>query len=158
MEIKLEYIGDKKFNAQTTKSSFILDAKEITPVEYFAIGIIGCTGVDLVTFADNDGYLVKDYSVKAEIERQLSVPYKFKSLHIIYKFNGSFDELKAKRYILASLESYCTTINSIRDSVEVSYTIIYNNKIIANKEKIISGGGMGGSVEFDDGFGGACCS
>lgn len=157
MEINLEYLEDKKFKATTTKSSFILDAKEITPVEYFAAGIIGCTGVDLVTFANNDGYLVKNYSVKAEIERQLSVPYKFKSLHIIYKFDGSFDEVKAKRYILASLESYCTTINSIRDSVEVSYTIIYNSKTIANKEKIISGGGSGG-LEFDDGFGGACCS
>jgi putative redox protein len=159
MEINLEYLGDNKFNAKTAKSSFILDAKEITPVEYFAIGIIGCTGVDLVTFADKDGYLVNNYSVKAQIQRQLDVPYKFKSLHVIYKFDGSFDDIKAKRYILASLESYCTTINSIRDSVEVFYTIIYNGKTIANKESIISGGGSNsGGIILDDGFGGACCS
>jgi putative redox protein len=157
MEINLEYLDDNRFNTTTTKSSFTLDCKDITPVEYFAAGIVGCTGIDLVTLADKDGYLVKNYTLKAQIERQLSLPYKFKSLHIIYKFDGSFSELKAKRYILSSLESYCTTINSIRDSVEVRYTIIYNGEKIANREKILSGS-ITKNIEIDDGFGGACCS
>ena len=156
MNVSLEYLGDKKFKANTVKSSYILDCKEITPVEYFATGIIGCTGIDLVVMAENDGYAVSNYSVKAEIERQTEVPMKFASMHIIYDFEGSFDAVKAKRYILASLESYCTTVNSIRDSVKISYSIIYNGEKIADKESIASGGG--GSIEMDDGFGGACCS
>ena len=48
MNVSIEYLGDKKFQANTTKSSYIMDCKEITPVEYFATGIIGCTGIDLV--------------------------------------------------------------------------------------------------------------
>ncbi len=156
MNVSLEYLGEKKFKANTTKSSYILDCKEITPVEYFATGIIGCTGIDLVVMAEKDGYAVSNYKVSAEIERQMEVPMKFASLHIIYDFEGSFDPVKSKRYILASLESYCTTVNSIRDSVKISYTIIYNGDKIADKESIISGGG--GSIELDDGFGGACCS
>ena len=156
MEITLKYLGDKKFQADTSKSSFILDAKEITPVEYFAAGIIGCTGIDIVTFAKKDGFEIKNYSVKAEIVRQLVVPYKFGSIHIIYSFDGEFEELKAKRYILSSLESYCTTVNSIRDSVKVEYTIVYNGKTIANQESIASGNGEIKILE--DEFGGACCS
>ncbi len=156
MNVSLEYLGEKKFKANTTKSSYVLDCKEITPVEYFATGIIGCTGIDLVVMAEKDGYVVSNYKVSAEIERQMSVPMKFASLHMIYEFEGSFDAVKAKRYILASLESYCTTINSIRDSVKISYTIVYNGEKIAVKESIASGGG--GSIEMDDGFGGACCS
>jgi len=155
MEVSLEYIGEKKFKAKTVKSSYILDCKEITPVEYFATGIIGCTGIDLVAMAEKDGFAVNDYRVKAEIDRQMEVPMKFASMHIIYDFCGSFDAVKAKRYILASLESYCTTVNSIRDSVKISYTIIYNGEKIADKESIASGAG---SIEMDDGFGGACCS
>jgi putative redox protein len=155
MNVSLEYLGEKKFRADTTKSSYILDCKEITPVEYFVTGIIGCTGIDLVVMAEKDGYVVSNYKVSAEIERQMEVPMKFASLHIIYQFDGSFDALKGKKYILASLESYCTTINSIRDSVEITYTIIYNGKKIADRESIASGGG---SIEMDDGFGGACCS
>ncbi len=156
MKVSLNYLGDKKFEAKTSKSSFIMDAKEITPVEYFAAGIIGCTGIDLAVFAEKDGYEIKNYSVEADIVRQLAVPYKFGSIHIIYKFEGDFDELKAKRYILSSLESYCTTVNSIRDSVKVEYTIVFNGKTIADKEGIVSGNGK--ILELEDGFGGACCS
>jgi putative redox protein len=153
MDVSIEYLGEKKFKANTTKSSYILDCKEITPVEYFATGIIGCTGIDLVVMSEKDGYEVKNYSVKAEIVRTEAVPMKFASMHIIYDFEGEFDATKAKRYIGASLESYCTTINSIRDSVKVSYTIIHNGEKIADKEELISL-----SVPLEDGFGGACCS
>lgn len=153
MNVSVEYLGDKKFKANTTKSSYILDCKEITPVEYFATGIIGCTGIDLVMMAEKDGFEVRNYSVKAEIERTASVPMKFSSMHIIYDFEGDFDATKAKRYIGASLESYCTTVNSIRDSVTVSYTIVQNGQIIADKETLMSM-----NIKLEDGFGGACCS
>lgn len=152
MNVSVEYLGEKKFKANTIKSSYILDCKEITPVEYFATGIIGCTGIDLVMMAEKDGYIVSNYTVSAEIERQNEVPMKLASMHIIYTFEGSFDAVKAKRYILASLESYCTTVNSVRDSVKISYTIIHNGKTIAEKESIVSGGG----TVLEDGFGGAC--
>lgn len=154
MNVSIEYLGDKKFQANTTKSSYIMDCKEITPVEYFATGIIGCTGIDLVVMSEKDGHEVKDYTVKAEIERISVAPMKFGSIHIIYDFKCDYDVQKARRYILSSLESYCTTVNSIRDSVKVSYTIIHNGEKIADKESIISGGG----TLLEDGFGGACCS
>ncbi len=156
MEIVLNYLGDKEFDVKTGKSGFKMDAKEITPVEYFASGLIGCTGIDLVVLAQKDGYEVKNYTLKADIVRQLAVPYKFGSVHITYSFEGDFEELKAKRYILSSLESYCTTVNSIRDSVKIEYTIIYNGKKIADKESIISGDGK--IIEIEDSFGGVCCS
>lgn len=152
MNLSVEYLGDKKFKANTLKSSYIIDCKEITPVEYFATGIIGCTGIDLVMMAQNDGYEVSNYKVSANIERSTDVPMKLNSLHITYEFDGSFDEQKAKRYILASLESYCTTVNSVRDSVKISYTIIQNSKTIANNKSIASGQG----TTLEDGFGGAC--
>ena len=104
--------------------------------------------------AEKDGYEVSNYTVKAEIERTESVPMKFASMHIIFEFDGEFDATKAKRYIGASLESYCTTVNSIRDSVKVSYTIIQNGEMIAENEGLISMG----SIATEDGFGGACCS
>lgn len=154
MNVSVEYLGEKKFKANTIKSSYTLDCKEITPVEYFATGIIGCTGIDLVMMAEKDGFEVTNYSVKAEIERTETVPMKFASMHIIYDFEGAFDATKAKRYIGASLESYCTTVNSIRDSVKVTYTIIQNGKIIVENEGLLSMG----NITSEDGFGGACCS
>jgi len=152
MNVSVEYLGDKKFKANTLKSSYVINCKEITPVEYFATAIIGCTGIDLVMMAENDGYVVSNYTVSAEIERTMDVPMKLSTMHIIYAFDGAFDAVKAKRYILASLESYCTTVNSVRDSVKITYTIIHNGVNIADNESIVSGGG----TVLEDGFGGAC--
>ena len=154
MNVSVEYLGEKKFKANTLKSSYVLDCKEITPVEYFATGIIGCTGIDLVMMAENDGYVVSNYKVSAEIVRTTDVPMKLDSMHIIYAFDASFDSVKAKRYILASLESYCTTVNSVRDSVKISYSIILNGTNIVNNASIASGQG----TVLEDGFGGACAS
>ena len=47
----------------------------------------------------------------------------------------------AARFVMASLETYCSTINTIRDSVKISYTIIHNGKTIRENESMISGGG-----------------
>lgn len=154
MNVSIEYQGDMKFNATTTKSSFVIDCKEITPVEYFATSIIGCTGIDLVMMAKKDGFEVNNYKVNADVIRQTTVPMKFSSVHITYSFDSEFDDTKAKRYIGASLESYCTTVNSVRDSVEISYTIIHNGNTIVENEKLLSMK----SIVTDDGFGGACCS
>lgn len=154
MNVSVEYLGDMKFNATTTKSSFTIDCKEITPVEYFATSIIGCTGIDLVMMAQKDGFIVNNYKVNADIERQTTIPMKFSSVHITYTFDSEFDNIKAKRYIASSLESYCTTVNSIRDSVDIAYTIIHNGDKIIDNEKLLSIK----HITTDDGFGGACCS
>lgn len=76
------------------------------------------------------------------------------TMHIIYDFESSFDGQKSRRYILASLESYCTTVNSVRDSVKIQFSIIHNGVKIADKESIFSGE----SIVLEDGFGGACGS
>ena len=108
----------------------------------------------------NNGYELRNYSVEAEIERRTEPPAKFESLHVIYRFDGAFDALQARRWILASLESYCTTVNSVRDSVKIFYTIVYNGETLADKESILSGTGSSrsGDLPIEDGFGGICCA
>ncbi|ADV46571.1 OsmC family protein [Nitratifractor salsuginis] len=156
MTISLDYLGDNKFKAKTGEYAFLINANEITPVEYFAAGILGCTGIDIAAFAERDGYELRDYSVEGEIERRMEPPVKFESLHIIYRFSGRFDPVRARRYVLSSLESYCTTVNSIRDSVKISYSIIYNGETIVEKEEILSGCDTE-RPHLEDGFDGVCC-
>ena len=47
---------------------------------------------------------------------------------------------------MASLETYCSTINTIRDSTVITYTIIHNGNVIRENESMISGGGS--AVDF----------
>ncbi len=49
--------------------------------------------------------------------------------------------MMASRWVMASLETYCSTINTIRDTTEISYSVVHNGDVICENEKMISGGG-----------------
>lgn len=136
MNVSLEYKGDKVFKANTSKSYYTLDIKDITPVEYFATSTIACTGIDLVIMSENDGYTIKDYKVSAQTIRSTSVPMKFESFHITYMVNADFPKGKAQEYIVSSLTKYSTTINTIRGTVDIRYSIILNGIKIINEKSL----------------------
>ena len=49
--------------------------------------------------------------------------------------------MTAGRWVMASLETYCSTINTIRDTTAITYSITHNGKLIRENEQMISGGG-----------------
>jgi len=136
MNVSLKYLGENQFKAYTTKTNYLLDINKITPIEYFATSTIACTGIDLVILAEENGYSISDYEVSAQTIRSISTPMKFESFHITYIVNANFDKYEAKKFILASLSKYSTTINSIRKTVVIQYSIVLNGIKILNKQFI----------------------
>ena len=130
-----------KFEAKTAKSSFVIDCPVITPVEYFLSGIITCSATDMILMPKNQGKTVIDLKIDGDVVRAEPHPAKFDTLHLTYSFNSDADDLMASRWVMASLETYCSTINTIRDTTAISYTIIHNGNTIKEDEKMISGGG-----------------
>ncbi|HIP13985.1 MAG TPA: OsmC family peroxiredoxin [Sulfurimonas autotrophica] len=141
MRVSVSHKEDMKFEAKTEKSSFIIDCPVISPVEYFLAGIITCSATDLVMIPKNQGKSVTDLVVDGDVVRAEDHPRKFVKLHLIYSFNSDADDVTAARWVMASVETYCSTINTIRDTTEISYTITHNGKLIRENEKVISGGG-----------------
>ena len=148
MKIKIQHKQEMKFEATTAKSSFVIDCPTISPIEYFLSGIITCSATDIVLIPKEQGFEVTDLSVEGDVVRADGHPAKFQTLHLDYSFNSSADELAAARWVMASLETYCSTINTIRDSVKISYSITYNGKKIKENESLISGGGV--DIDFGD--------
>ncbi len=146
MKITVSHQSEMKFEAKTDKSSFIIDCPQISPIEYFLSGIIGCTATDIVMLPKQQGFEVKNLSVSGEVIRNESAPKKFNSLHLEYSFESDADDVLAGRWVMASLETYCSTINTIRDTTAITYTIIHNGMAIRENETMISGGGN--SVDF----------
>lgn len=146
MKITVSHQEAMKFEAKTEKSSFIIDCPQISPIEYFLSGIITCSATDVVMLPKQQGYEVSNLQVDGEVVRNESAPKKFNSLHLEYRFDSNADDTLAARWIMASLETYCSTINTIRDTTAISYTIVHNGKTIRENEKMISGGGS--SVDF----------
>ncbi len=141
MKVTVSHQEGMKFEAKTEKSSFIIDCPQITPVEYFLAGIITCSATDIVLLPKNQGKTVTDLVVDGDAVRNDDHPRKFNTLHLEYSFNSDGDDMMAARWVMASLETYCSTINTIRDSVVISYSITHNGNKIRENEKMISGGG-----------------
>jgi len=146
MKITVSHQNEMKFEAKTEKSSFIIDCPQISPIEYFLSGIITCSATDVIMLSKQQGYEVTNLEVSGEVVRNESAPRKFNTLHLEYRFDSNADDTLAARWVMASLETYCSTINTIRDTTAISYTIIHNGNMIREHEKMISGGGS--SVDF----------
>ncbi len=142
MKIVVSHKEGMAFEAKTEKSSFIIDCPQISPIEYFLSSIIACSATDMIMIPKNQGKTVTNLSVEGDAERNEDFPRKFNTLHLTYNFDSDADDTMAARFVMASLETYCSTINTIRDSVKISYTIIHNGKTIRENEVMISGGGV----------------
>ncbi len=138
MNLTIEHKEGRSFTAKGSKGEFLLDEHIASAQEYFVAGMLACSGVDIVELAKKNGTEVKNLSLKAEMVRSEKKPNKFDEAHIIYGFECDADAMAARRWVLASIETYCTTINSIRDSVKITYSIVYNGAHIAEKDEIIS--------------------
>lgn len=142
MKVTVSHLSEMKFEAKTDKSSFIIDCPQITPIEYFLAGIISCSATDMVLMPKNQNKTVSNLIIDGDALRNEDFPKKFNTLHLDYRFDSDADDIMAARWVMASLETYCSTINTIRDSVAVSYSVTHNGKKIKDNEKIISGGGL----------------
>ncbi len=141
MKVSITHKDGMKFEAKTSKSSFIIDCPVISPIEYFLSAIITCSATDIILIPKNQGKSVTDLVVDGEAVRNEEHPCKFNTLHLTYSFNSDGDDETAARWVMASLETYCSTINTIRDTTAITYSITHNGKLIREKEEIISGGG-----------------
>ena len=141
MKIEVTHKDEMRFEAKTAKSSFIIDCPTISPIEYFLSGIITCSATDMILMPKNQGKTVTDLVVEGEVVRAEPHPAKFDTLHLSYKFNSDADDVTAARWVMASLETYCSTINTIRDTTAISYSITHNGNLIRDNEKMISGNG-----------------
>ena len=146
MKVSIVHQDGMKFEAKTAKSTFIIDCPTISPVEYFLAGIITCSATDIVLIPKNQDKTVTDLVVDGEVLRADSHPCKFNTLHLTYSFNSDGDDTLAARWVMASLETYCSTINTIRDTTAITYSITHNGNLIKENEKMISGDGS--SIDF----------
>ena len=154
MKISIAHKEAMKFEAITTKSSFIIDCPTISPIEYFLSGIIACSASDVYMLPQNQGKTVTELVVDGEVKRADDHPKKFETLHLTYTFNSDADsDDQAARWVMASVETYCSTINTIRDTTKISYTIVHNGTTIRKNEEMISG--QGTNVDLGDLD--ACC-
>jgi len=148
MKVTVAHKEGMKFEATTAKSSFLIDCPVISPIEYFLAGLIACTTSDLIAIPKSQDKVVTDLVVDGEVVRNESHPRKFNSFHLEYSFSSDVDATTAARWVMASVETYCSTINTIRDTTSITYSITYNGEKIRENEQMISG--QGANIDLGD--------
>ena len=125
--------------AKTSKSSFEIKPSLISPVEYFLAGTISCSLTDMVMLPKKQGYNISDISITGDVTRNDTPPRKFNNVNLLYSFNSDADNVIARRWVLSTLETYCSTLNTIRGVSKIRFSIIHNGDLIADKDEITSG-------------------
>lgn len=139
MVVELAHKEGCLFEARCSKESFVIDAHNISPLEYFVGGMLSCCGTDMLQQSRKQGLPAQNLTVRAEVIRSSRPPNHFDAVHLIFEFDSEAEDITARRWVLASLEAYSSTINTVRFCARIYYTIRHNGELVADMDGIISG-------------------
>ena len=134
MESKVVWKGGMAFTGSSDSGYLIpLDAKKragghemgFQPLQLFAIGLVGCTGMDVISILNKKRQEVTEFEVSAHIERAEEHPRVFTKIIIEYKVTGKdLDQQAVERAVELSETRYCPAQAMLEKAAEISHKII----------------------------------
>jgi putative redox protein len=84
------------------------EGKGMKPMELIAIGLAGCTAMDVISILAKKRQEVTDFEVSVHADRASEHPKVFTQVEIVYKLTGKgIDPAAVERAIQLSAEKYC---------------------------------------------------
>ena len=133
MKAKVTLIDKLQFSAVSDSNhAIILDAgKDMSydqgcrPKELFLMGLISCTGMDVVSLLRKMRVPFKDITISADAETSTEHPTIFTKIHIIYTIIGdNIDESKVEKAITLSMERYCAVTAMLEKTTRITHSYI----------------------------------
>lgn len=134
MEAKAVWKGDLTFVGSADSGfSLVMDTfKEVggnesgfRPVELIAIGVAGCTGMDVISILKKKRQEVTSFEVLVHATRATEHPKKITHMLIEYVVTGkNIDPAAVERAVQLSEEKYCPSIATIRNNVTIENKIV----------------------------------
>lgn len=95
-----------------------------TPVEMVLQAAAICSAMDVVTILNKRHKTITSFELEAQGARRDSFPRIFTAIHIVYKVNGpNITQEEVEKAVRLSHETYCSVINMLKPTVEVSYAV-----------------------------------
>ena len=133
MKAKVTLIDKLQFSAVSDSNhAIILDVGKDTsydqgcrPKELVLMGLIGCTGMDVVSLLRKMRVPFKDITISADAETSTEHPTIFTKIHIIYTIIGdNIDESKVEKAITLSMERYCAVTAMLEKTTRITHSYI----------------------------------
>jgi putative redox protein len=136
-EIKIQWLGNMLFNADTLGGSFKIDAAEesggqglgVRPKALMLTSLAGCSGMDIVSLLKKMRAEVANIEINVTGELTEEPPKIYNKVHVEYFFYGSdFQKDKIEKAVALSAEKYCGVMEMFRQFAEVTSEIKYIKK------------------------------
>ena len=134
MESKIVWKGGMAFSGTAGSGYLIpLDSKKevggrdlgFQPLQLFAIGLVGCTGMDVISILQKKRQEVTSFEVSAEITRADEHPKVFTKIILEYKIGGkNLDKEAVERAVELSETKYCPAQAMLEKTAEITHKII----------------------------------
>lgn len=98
--------------------------ESLRPLQLFAIGLVGCTGMDVISILQKKRQEITAFEVSAQIQRAEDHPKVFTKILLEYKVTGKNLDLKAiERAVELSETRYCPAQAMLEKTAEISSKI-----------------------------------
>jgi len=129
MDAKVSWKGGMEFDGLagstmkvplSSRSADSNSADGFKPMELFAIGLAGCTAMDVISILEKKRQEISKFEVDVHTERASEHPRVFTSAIITYKLSGkNIDPLAVERAIDLSSTKYCPAQAMLSKVVEI---------------------------------------
>ncbi|MBG0788288.1 MAG: OsmC family protein [Anaerolineaceae bacterium] len=133
MHAKAVWNGDMGFTGANQDGFLVpMDAQKqvgghdmgFRPLELLAIGLAGCTGMDVISILKKKRQEITQFEVNAEVERAAEHPKVFTKIVLEYKFSGkNLDPQAVERAVELSETKYCGAQAMLRETAEITHKI-----------------------------------
>lgn len=133
MHVKAVWNGDMGFAGANQEGFLVpMDASQkvgghdmgFRPLELLAIGLAGCTGMDVISILKKKRQEVTQFEVNAAVERAAEHPKVFTKIVLEYKFSGkNLDPQAVERAVELSETKYCGAQAMLRETADITHKI-----------------------------------
>lgn len=101
-----------------------IEAAGFKPLELMAIGLAGCTGMDVISILEKKRQVVTHFEVQVHAERAAEHPRVFTHIVIEYIVSGeNLDPAAVERAVELSETKYCPSMAMLRQAVPIEHKI-----------------------------------
>lgn len=132
METTTVYQGNMRFSSGEGASRVVMDAKveagglgeALSPKQMVLQGLLGCTGLDVVSILTKKKVEFSDFQLEAQAEQNSLHPIVFKKIHIVYRMRAAQNDRAAvMRAIESSKNQFCGVSAMLGKTAELTWEL-----------------------------------
>src|SRR5688572_18132999 len=98
----------------------------VRPMQLLLMGLGGCSGIDILSILKKQRQNVTGFRMRIQGEREgAKDPSLWKTIQLVYEFEGDVDKDKAEKACALSMEKYCSVSETLkRAGAELTWQVV----------------------------------